>query len=140
MTRSLAYPPLTSRPIHCKLGDDAQKPLWLLASLSLPPPACVLSSSLTMTNAIFGSQMYVLTPSSTRFLLTPSKVTEAILCTFQGALASKRVTLVSPTSDEVVPGDFQCRCCFNPKYPLAETPFREKLLHRGCIGENDTCR
>lgn len=62
------------------------------------------------------------------------------MCTFQSALVSKRVTFVSPTYDEVVPGDFQCRACFNVKYPQAETHFWSSMLDRGCIAETDTCR
>lgn len=64
------------------------------------------------------------------------------MCMFQAALASKRVTLVSPTSTEVVAGDFQCRACFNSKHPDGNDykEIKQEYMGYGCLTETDICR
>ena len=64
------------------------------------------------------------------------------MCMFQAALASKRVTLVSPTSTEVVAGDFQCRACYDRDFPdgNADKERKQEYMGYGCLTETDICR
>lgn len=63
-----------------------------------------------------------------------------MMCMYEEAMTSKRVTLESLDAESFVESDSQCRACFDVNKPNKVSDLQRHLLDNGCIAQSDTCR